>query len=49
MITREVIGGEEQEDAPAGLIADRGGLCGRGGAGEEDGGGVFGSAGAGGS
>lgn len=36
MIAREIIGGEEQEDAARRLVADRGRLFGRGGAGEED-------------
>lgn len=40
MIAIEIVGGEEQEDAPARLVADRGLLLGRGGAGKEDGGGV---------
>jgi hypothetical protein len=45
MIAIEIIGGEEQEDAAARLIADKGRLLGRGGAGEEDRGGVLGRAG----
>ena len=36
MIAGEIIGGEEQEHAPARLIADEARLFGRGGAGEED-------------
>lgn len=36
----EVVGGDEQEDATAGLVADVSGLVVGGGAGEEDGGGV---------
>ncbi|CAN5529211.1 hypothetical protein BH09PSE4_BH09PSE4_00970 [soil metagenome] len=39
MVPREIVGSEEEKDPAAGLIADRGGLFGRGGAGEEDGGG----------
>ena len=45
MVAREVVGGEEEGDAPAGLVADAGLLVVGGGAGEEDGGGVFGRAG----
>jgi hypothetical protein len=41
MVAVEVVGLEEQEDAAAGLIADEGLLPGRGGAGEEDGGGAL--------
>lgn len=41
VIASEIIGGEEQEDAAASLVADGCGLFGRGGAGEEDRGGVF--------
>lgn len=41
----EIVGGEEQEDAACGLIADRAGLLGRDGAGKEDRGGVCGCAG----
>lgn len=42
MIACEIIGGEKQEDAARRLVADRGHLFGRGGAGEEDRGRVFG-------
>ncbi len=45
VIAGEIVGGEEQEDAAAGLVADRLRLFGRGGAGEEDGGGVLQSVG----
>ncbi len=41
IVAIEIVGGEEQEDAAARLIADEARLLGRGGAGEEDRGGVF--------
>jgi hypothetical protein len=45
MVAREVVGGEEEGDAAAGLVADAGLLVVGRGAGEEDGGGVCRSAG----
>jgi len=45
MVAREIVGGEEEGDAPAGLVADAGGLGGGRSGGEEDGGGVWASAG----
>jgi len=41
VVAREIVGGEEEGDAPAGLVADAGLLVVGGGAGEEDGGGVW--------
>jgi hypothetical protein len=41
----EIVGVEEEGDSAAGLVADRGGLFGGGGAGEEDGGSVRGCVG----
>ncbi len=40
VVAREIIGVKEERDPPAGLIADPRGLPGRGGAGEEEGGGL---------
>ena len=45
MVACEIVGGEEQEHAPARLIADERGLLRGRGAGEEEGGGVLGRAG----
>ena len=44
MISVEIVGGEEQEHAACGLVADKRLLLRRGGAGEEDGGRVIGRA-----
>lgn len=45
VIAREIVGGEKERDAAAGLVANAGLLAVGGGAGEEDGGGVRGGAG----